>query len=156
VLDEIGPYDPRLLRTEDDDMNARIRAAGGRIRLDPSIRSTYLGRRTLRALYRQYHGYGHSKVALAGVRPGAIRPRHLAPAGLVASLVGAGVVSLVAWRPALPIAAIGYALALVVASARASGRTAAQRTVMPLALATMHLGYGIGSWTAILQGRWRR
>ena len=58
VLDDVGRYDPTLLRTEDDDMNARIRASGGRIRLDPSIRSRYLGRQTLAALFRQYRGYG--------------------------------------------------------------------------------------------------
>ena len=51
MLDTVGRYDPSLLRTEDDDMNARIRAVGGRIRLDPSIRSRYLGRQTLRGLF---------------------------------------------------------------------------------------------------------
>ena len=115
VLDAVGPYDPRLLRTEDDDMNARIRATGGRIRLDPSIRSTYIGRQTLGGLFRQYHGYGYWKVALAAKRRDAIRARHLVPAAFVLALVLAGAVSLVAWPPALPLLIALYlaALALV-------------------------------------------
>ena len=137
-------------------MNARIRAAGGRIRLDPSIRSSYLGRETLGALFRQYRGYGDSKVALAAVRPEAIRPRHLAPAALVAAFGAASVVSLVAWRPALPLLGLTYAGALGLVGLATRRLTLPSRIAMAAALAAMHWGYGIGSWQAILGGRWRR
>lgn len=155
VLQAVGPYDPRLVRTEDDDMNARIRAAGGRIHLDPSIRSTYMGRRTLGALFAQYRGYGRSKVSLAAVRPDAIRARHLVPAALVAALVGATGVSATLWRPALPLLLVAYGggLALAGLSARLP---LGSRIVVPLALASMHLGYGLGFWEAVLRGEWRR
>jgi succinoglycan biosynthesis protein ExoA len=156
VLDEVGPYDPSLLRTEDDDVNARIRAGGGRIRLDPSIRSDYLGRQTLGGLFRQYRGYGFWKVALAAKRPDAIRPRHLVPALFVAALVGATVVSVVSWPPALPIGVIAYLAVLAVAGLRTTSIPFASRLAFVAAAATMHLGYGIGSWQAILTGRWRR
>lgn len=156
VLDSVGPYDTSLLRTEDDDMNARIRAAGWRIRLDPSIRSTYLPRTTIRALFRQYRGYGHSKVSLAAVRPDAIRPRHLAPAALVAAFAGAAVVSLVGWRPALPALAMAYGGTLAIVAATTRGLTMPARAAMAVALAAMHWGYGIGSWSAVLTARWRR
>jgi glycosyltransferase involved in cell wall biosynthesis len=156
VLDAVGPYDPSLLRTEDDDMNARIRAAGGRIRLDPSIRSTYMPRRTLRALFGQYLGYGEWKVALAAVRPGAIRLRHLVPAALVAAFVIASVASVLWWPPALPGLALAYAVALLTVAATTSGLESASRIGMAGALAAMHWGYGLGSWKAIALGRWRR
>ena len=155
VLDAVGPYDPRLLRTEDDDMNARIRALGGRIRLDPAIRSTYVGRQTLAALFRQYGGYGHSKVALASIRPGAIRPRHLVPAGLVAAFAVAAIVSVVAWLPALPLLAVAYAVGLLLVGLAAVTIPVRSRLAMAAALAMMHLGYGLGTWQAILTGRWR-
>lgn len=156
VLIKVGPYDPALLRTEDDDMNARIRAAGGRIRLDPSIRSTYLPRRTLGGLFRQYLGYGEWKVALAAVRPGAIRLRHVAPAALVAMFVAAAVISIVWWWPALLGLMLAYSLALLMAAATSPGLTPASRLAMAGALAAMHWGYGLGSWRALLTGRWRR
>ncbi len=136
-------------------MNARIRATGGRIRLDPSIRSTYLGRQTLAALFRQYHGYGYWKVALAAKRPDAIRWRHLAPAAFVAALVIAAIVSLAWWPPALPALVGLYLATLLVVGLTTTDTPFVSRVVFPFAVATMHLGYGVGSWQAILQGRWR-
>jgi hypothetical protein len=156
VLDTVGRYDPTLVRTEDDDMNARIRAAGGRIRLDPSIRSRYLGRQTLRGLFRQYRGYGDSKVALAAKRPGAIRLRHFVPAGLIAALVATSVISLLAWAPAFPLLLLAYLGGLLVAGLLRTELPLASRLAFVAAAATMHLGYGIGTWQAILSGRWRR
>jgi glycosyltransferase involved in cell wall biosynthesis len=156
TLDAVGRYDPMLLRTEDDDMNARIRAAGGRIVLDPSIRSTYLGRQTLGALFRQYLGYGHWKVALAAVRPDAIRPRHFVPALFILGLVVAAVVSLLEWPPAFPVVVVVYLATLGVIGLLTAKAPLPSRLVFPFAVATMHLGYGLGSWQAILQGRWRR
>jgi glycosyltransferase involved in cell wall biosynthesis len=156
VLDAAGRYDPSLVRTEDDDMNARIRAAGGRIRLDPSIRSRYLGRQTLRGLFRQYRGYGHSKVALAAKRPGAIRPRHLVPAGLIIAIVATGIASLAAWPPALPLLFLVYLGSLLVAGFLRPELSVPSRLAFVAAAATMHLGYGIGTWQAILSGTWRR
>ena len=156
VLDTVGRYDPSLLRTEDDDMNARIRAAGWRIRLDPSIRSRYLGRQTLRGLFRQYRGYGHSKVALAAKRPRAIRLRHLVPAAFVGAIVGAALISLLAWPPAVPLVLLAYLGGLLVAGLLRTELPLAPRLAFVAAAATMHVGYGIGTWQAILSGAWRR
>jgi glycosyltransferase involved in cell wall biosynthesis len=155
TLDAAGRYDATLLRTEDDDMNARIRSAGGRIHLDPAIRSTYLGRQTLGALFRQYLGYGHWKVALAAKRRDAIRPRHLVPAFFLLGLVAAGLVSVLAWPPALPLVVVLYFTMLALVGMLTAHLPLPARVVFPFAVATMHLGYGVGSWQAILQGRWK-
>ena len=156
VLDDVGPYDPTLLRTEDDDMNARIRAAGGQIRLDPSIRSTYLGRQTLGSLFRQYHGYGYWKVALAAKRPDAIRPRHLVPGAFVLGLLIAAVVSILFWWPFLPVVVALYLGALSLVGLTSADVPLGSKLLFPLAAATMHFGYGLGTWQAVLAGRWRR
>ena len=156
ILDAVGRYDPDLLRTEDDDMNARIRAAGGRIRLDPSIRSTYVGRQTLAGLFRQFHGYGYWKVALAAKRPDAIRWRHVVPAAFIATLVLAAVMSVFIWPAALPLLVVAYLGLLLAVGLIATDAPIASRLLFPLAVSAMHLGYGIGSWQAILSGRWRR
>src|SRR5688500_17335782 len=86
VLRRVGRYNVALLRTEDDDLNTRIRMAGFRIRLDPAIRSAYRCRETLGAIWRQYFGYGYWKVALATIRSGALRARHAVPAAFVVGL----------------------------------------------------------------------
>ncbi len=156
VLDSVGRYAPDLLRTEDDDMNARIRAAGGRIRLDPSIRSTYLGRQTLGGVFRQFHGYGFWKVALAAKRPDAIRWRHLVPAAFVAGLVICAIVSITIWPLAFPTLLVAYVGVLLSTGLSRTEVPLVSRLLFPLAVAAMHFGYGAGSWQAILSGMWRR
>jgi succinoglycan biosynthesis protein ExoA len=57
LISRIGFFDESLLTNEDYEFNARIRKAGGRIWLDPSIRSVYFARSTLQELARQYWRY---------------------------------------------------------------------------------------------------
>jgi succinoglycan biosynthesis protein ExoA len=95
IFERVGLFDEGLLRNQDDELNDRIVAAGGRIWLSPHIRSTYLGRGSFRALWRQYYQYGYWKVRVLRWHPGARRLRHLAPAVLVASLSSSALVDLV-------------------------------------------------------------
>jgi succinoglycan biosynthesis protein ExoA len=89
IFERVGLFDEGLVRNQDDELNDRIVAAGGRIWLSPHIRSTYVGRSSFRALWRQYYQYGYWKVRVLRRHPGARRLRHLAPAALVASLSSA-------------------------------------------------------------------
>jgi GT2 family glycosyltransferase len=95
IFERIGLFDEGLVRNQDDELNDRIVAAGGRIWLSPHIRSTYVGRRSFRALWRQYFQYGFWKVRVLRRHPGARRLRHLAPAALVASLSSSTLLDLV-------------------------------------------------------------
>lgn len=145
----VGRYNTALLRTEDDDLNARIRAAGLRIRLDPKLRSTYRCRDSLGAICTQYFGYGYWKVALATIRAGALRPRHLVPASFV--VVGAvAVLAAVAgaWQP---LAAMfgAWVAAAIVAAVLAPAQSPVDRLLFPAVAMTMHLAYGIGTVAAI-------
>jgi glycosyltransferase involved in cell wall biosynthesis len=47
VFDRVGTFNTSLVRAEDREFNFRLRAAGGRIVLDPSIRCTYYPRTTM-------------------------------------------------------------------------------------------------------------
>ena len=64
LIDRIGPFDETLLTNEDYEFNARIRNSGGRIWLDPSIRSKYFSRATLTSLVEQYWRYGYWKAKM--------------------------------------------------------------------------------------------
>lgn len=61
----VGGYDETNLQwaAEDQELNFRLRKAGGKIWLDPAIRSVYFPRQTPRALWRQYHNYGLCKAS---------------------------------------------------------------------------------------------
>ena len=64
VFDRIGGFDEELVRNQDDEFNFRLTQAGGKIWLDPSIRSIYYSRASLKGLWRQYFQYGLYKVRL--------------------------------------------------------------------------------------------
>lgn len=150
---QVGRYHSALLRTEDDDMHARIRRAGLGIWLDPTIRSTYLCRNRLSEIWSQYHGYGFWKVALATHRRDAIRLRHLAPAAFVLLAVGAALVSLLAWWPALPLFAVAYLVAAWTAALLVGARDLRVLAGFPAVTLAMHAGYGVGTVRGLL--RWR-
>lgn len=153
AFERAGRYHPALLRTEDDDLNARIREAGLRIWLDPAIRSTYLCRNRLADIWAQYHGYGYWKVALATIRPGEIRFRHAVPALFAFILVAAALVTASAWWPALPLLVAAYAVAGWLAALLAGGRELPVLVVFPLVTGAMHLGYGVGTIMGLLRLR---
>jgi succinoglycan biosynthesis protein ExoA len=144
TLDIVGRYDPTLLRTEDDDMNARIRAIGGVIWLDPSIRSTYLCRSDLPSLASQYRRYGFWKARFLRRRPTELRIRHATPSIFVIALGVASVASLTVVPAALPLLlAVYFVIALGVGLVQ-PGVSLLSRCAFPLATATMHIAYGFG------------
>jgi len=96
IFERVGLFDEGLIRNQDDELNDRIVASGGRIWLDPRIRSTYYNRGSYRSLWRQYYQYGYWKVRVLRRHPEARRARHLAPAALVAALASAALVGLAA------------------------------------------------------------
>jgi hypothetical protein len=99
IFERVGLFDEELVRNQDDELNDRILAAGGRIWLDPRIRSTYFNRGSLRALWRQYYQYGYWKVRVLHRHPHARRLRHVAPAALVVGLGGSALLSLAGRLP---------------------------------------------------------
>ena len=150
VFDRVGRYNSTLLRTEDDDLNARVRAVGLRIRLDPSIRSVYRCRESLAAIWRQFYGYGFWKLALSLVRPGALRARHFAPAVFVVALVLTGGAAVAGWWVPLFMLAGAWVLAAAVAALLAPADTARARALFPVVVLTMHVAYGTGMVISLL------
>ena len=153
VFERIGLLDERMIANEDNELSHRIRDAGGLVWYDPSVVIRYHPRASFGASFRQLHGYGSGKVRVWRLHPSALRPRQLVPAAWVAFL-GIGLAA-TALRPALlPLYAAGngiYAAVTGVASVRLSSgrpRSAAQTWA---AFATVHAGYGIGTWNGILE-----
>jgi GT2 family glycosyltransferase len=152
VFDDIGLFDEELVRNQDEELNYRLRAAGGSIWLDPRIRSTYYARSTLRRLWRQYFQYGHWKVRVFQKVPGSAQGRHWAPPLFALAVVGGIPVALLVTvlRPIYLAGLALYALLSLAVSARIAAREGWQHLPrLPLAFATLHLAYGLGFWTGI-------
>ena len=148
LIEQIGPFDESLLTNEDYEFNARIRKAGGKIWLDPSIRSVYFARATLPELIRQYWRYGYWKWRMLRRYPDTLRWRQALPPLFVLSLVSLVVLSIVFPFARILLAAelILYSSIMVLAGFRAALReqNAYLLPGLPLAIFAMHLAWGSG------------
>jgi len=86
VLERVGLYDEQLVRNEDDELNARIRAAGYRIVLDPSIRIGYFSRPTIMKLAQMFFQYGFFKPLVVLKTRKLTSLRQLAPPALLVTM----------------------------------------------------------------------
>lgn len=90
---DIGLYDERLPRSEDDDLNFRISESGGKIYITPKIKSIYYPRDSYKSLFKQYYEYGVWKVAVIKKHKKPARISHLIPMLFVLYLVSFGILS---------------------------------------------------------------
>lgn len=146
LIEKIGLFDEKLLTNEDYEFNTRIRLAGGKVYLDPMIRSVYFSRPTLAALGRQYWRYGFWKQRMLRRYPGTLRWRQALPPVFVLSLLGLfslGFLWTGFWWLLLAQILVYWSLL-----SAASIRTAVNKkdlvlmVGMPLAIMTMHLSWG--------------
>ena len=87
VFDQLGGYDEELVRNQDDEFNFRLIKNGGKIWLDPSIKSTYTQRNSFIGLFKQYFQYGFYKVRVMQKRRGIASWRHMVPGLFVLGLL---------------------------------------------------------------------
>jgi len=87
VFKKIGGYDEELVRNQDDEFNFRLIQNGGKIWLDPSIKSFYYPRKSLLKLFKQYFQYGFYKIRVMQKRSDFSSWRHIIPLIFVISLL---------------------------------------------------------------------
>ncbi|HEX6271303.1 MAG TPA: exopolysaccharide biosynthesis polyprenyl glycosylphosphotransferase [Anaerolineales bacterium] len=157
LIEKIGRFDETLHANEDYEFNARVRKSGGRVWLDPSIRSIYFARSTLGDLARQYWRYGYWKWLMLRRYPNTLRWRQALPPVFVLSLLGLSLLSF--FQPLAGWVLIGellfYFAALFVAGLQVAWR---QKKVsvafgLPLAISVMHVAWGSGFLWSILSSR---
>jgi succinoglycan biosynthesis protein ExoA len=148
VFARIGRFAEDIEGGEDDEFNYRLLDAGGRIVLDPAIRSRYLVRGDLRSLWRQYFRYGRAKPEVLRRHPAQARLRQLAPPAFVLALGAGAVIAPRAGLAPLRALAAAYAVAAAGASLLAALPAGKPRALprLPAAFACMHVAYGLGFW----------
>ncbi len=157
TLRALGGYDEELVRNQDDELNARIRAAGGTLVLSPRLLSCYVCRGSWRALWKQYTQYGSWKVRSLRKTPAGFRPRHLVPALFCAGLV-IGPAAGFLWPSLVPLClGVGALYAFLAASAALRGRRLVARhaelLLVPLVFPVLHLAYGLGTLHGLVRFR---
>ncbi|HEY3396322.1 MAG TPA: glycosyltransferase family 2 protein [Armatimonadota bacterium] len=146
-----------LPRSEDLELNARVRGAGWEIYLSPQIKAYYQPRKSLGALLRQNFANGVGVLHTLKAGRGGVSPRHLAPLAMVLGVLGLGAVGF-AWRPAWLLlagfVALHLTLGLVFAAKAVWPRPARLWPALPGAFFLLHLSYGLGSlWGGLSRPR---
>jgi glycosyltransferase involved in cell wall biosynthesis len=156
LIEQIGYFDEQLLANEDYEFNVRIRQAGGKIWLDPAIRSTYFSRGNFIELARQYWRYGYWKAKMLRRYPDTIRWRQALPPLFVLSIPGLALLSI--WLPfarwIIMLELLAYVLVLMAAGLQVAlkKKDIGYMISVPLAIATMHLCWGSAFLWSLLKG----
>ena len=157
ILALVGFFDETLLTNEDYEFNARIRKSGGRIWLDPSIRSIYFARPTFSKLATQYFRYGFWKWRMLRRYPETLRWRQGLPPLFRGKFIlfcslelfSTNFSSLVGCRDC----ALHYPSWLPQGFSRTKAPGISHLLFgLPLAIATMHLSWGAGFLWSMIKG----
>jgi len=144
LFERLGGFNEELARGQDLEFNLRIARAGGTIVLDAGICSDYYARSTLASFWTHSFTNGVWAVLPFGFSdliP--VRPRHLVPLAFVSSLA---VSAALPFPWSIAVLAV-YAAANLCASSRGAiaHRRASYLVLLPVAFATLHVAYALGS-----------
>lgn len=87
IFDKVGLFNPKLLRSEDNDMNSRIRSSGGKIWLAEDIRFKYYCRDTYKGILKMGLQNGNALFFTLRENPKAMSLRHFIPFLFLLSLI---------------------------------------------------------------------
>ena len=147
-----GGWDEGWLVNEDAEMAGRFLARGERLICLPAMGARYVPRDTFRGLWRQYRGYGEYRVRTAGRHPRTMRLIQLIAPALVLDAVVAAAGPHGARRVAR--GALAAYVGLIVREgvrARPHAEVAGDAALVPVALATMHMSWGVGTWIGLIR-----
>jgi glycosyltransferase involved in cell wall biosynthesis len=155
----VGWFNERLVRNQDIEFNLRLHRAGGKVVLDPGVKTFYQARGRVRDLSANSFSNGFWVVRGAKVARLPCSPRHLVPLAFVLAVLLTGAVGLFhsAALFGLGVVAGSYLAADLWFSARAGvgsrGSGVESRGLflsLLLVFPVLHLSYGVGSLWALL------
>jgi succinoglycan biosynthesis protein ExoA len=159
VFDKIGYFDEEMVRDQDDELNYRLRQRGGKIILNPRIKSTYTVRATTKGLWKQYFQYGFWKVRVLQKHPRQMSIRQFVPPLFISMLAFLSLFSIFSRlvRSIFAIIAGTYVMANVLATlltAKNNPRNVVIR--LPITFAILHFAYGTGFLSGLFKflDRW--
>jgi succinoglycan biosynthesis protein ExoA len=146
LFTEIGLFDEELVRNQDDEFNYRLRKHGGKIMLNPEIKSHYNVRSRPGTFWRQYFQYGFWKIRVLQKHLRQMSLRHFIPAIFMLGLVACVFVCLLI--PFLRILGFGFILfyfvTTLLSALNISDCKVPKALRVCLAYWCMHTAYGLG------------
>ncbi|GAB4420925.1 MAG: glycosyltransferase family 2 protein [Bacteriovoracaceae bacterium] len=158
IFDELGFFDERLTRNQDDDFNFRVTKAGHKIWYEASANTQYYVRSSFSKLFKQMSQYGYFKVFVNKKHKTFTTLRQLVPISFLIYLVIFPIVSFfipLLWFVYFGVLFIYGALGFL--SALSFTAKFMEIIKVQYAILVMHIGYGWGYlkgiWDFILLGR---
>lgn len=145
TFEKVGGFNEELLSNEDYEFNVRIRKNGGKIWLDPRIRSQYFARKNFKELAHQYSRYGFWKYQMIRSYPDSIRWRQAVPPLFCLAIYIFGIISFFWPFARIIVASIlaSYLLILtIIATIEALKKRGFCYMFLIVAFAVMHLSWG--------------
>jgi glycosyltransferase involved in cell wall biosynthesis len=149
----VGWFNERLVRNQDIEFNLRLHRAGGKVVLDPGIKTFYQARGRVRDLSANSFSNGYWVVRGAKVARLPCSPRHLVPLAFVAALLltgAAGLFRLTALSGLAVVAGCYLAADLWFSARAAAGRGRGLVLSLLFVFPVLHFSYGLGSLWALL------
>ena len=151
---EIGGFDESMVRNQDDELSFRLRKRGGRVVQNLALSVSYHVRGSFKKLFFQFAQYGFWKVHVIRKHPRQASIRHVVPTVFVSLLLFAAIFSAIV-TPAkyLLFGLLGaYLVTLMLSSiVQTWGSSKALWPGIVMALAAMHIGYGIGFASGLVE-----
>jgi glycosyltransferase involved in cell wall biosynthesis len=148
VFEKVGLYNEKLVRNQDNELNSRIRKAGGRIYLSPALTTRYHPVKTFAGLLKYAFRTCKWHIFTLRENKNSMGVRHLAPAAFLLALLFLASISLAnsTARTSLQLVLGSYLLVgfyFSLKSIRAGGWMVA--LVQPFATLLFHIAYGAGT-----------
>jgi succinoglycan biosynthesis protein ExoA len=142
----VGGYDESFSHNEDAELDTRLAKAGFRIWLTGKTFARYYPRKTVRALFKQYRGYGRGRIKNILKHRTKPRLRQVLPVSVLPAVLLALLTPLCWWfaLPAVAWATICLTYGMILAKDGIKGWQ------IGLAAMVMHLAWSLGFWEGLL------
>jgi hypothetical protein len=150
----VGLYDEELLRSQDNELNNRILASGGKIYFDPSLQFEYYSRPTLTGFLAMLRKNALYHWLVMRKTPQGFRWRYMIPAFFLLFMVmtaAGGFLWRPLWHAGLGVFAL-YALGALVSSVQVARKHGFRYLfVMPWVFLLCHIHYGFATWKGFVE-----
>jgi glycosyltransferase involved in cell wall biosynthesis len=160
IFDKIGLFNEQLPRNQDLEFNSRIIKNGGKIYLNPEIKSYYYNRSTLKELWKQNFTNGQWNIYTYLISQESLSTRHFIPFIFVLSIMINLLISFYSLigKILLFIVLISHSILSFTFSLKLSIKHDMRLfTLLPIVFLVLHLSYGCGSmWGLITLKRFKQ
>ncbi len=149
TFEKIGMFNEKLIRSQDIELNMRLKNAGGKIMLFPDVECAYYPKPTFREFLKHNFNDGVWAVYPLKFVKMPFKLRHYIPLIFFLGLFSLSMIALF-WRPAILVLAVSIVFYFAVSLCFSLGIAIREKDwryvfLMPIAFAIRHFGYGAGS-----------